>query len=457
MRCLFEEFKSNIKGKKVAIVGAGVSNTPLIKMMIDLGANVVVCDKKESLGEYEDELRRDNVELFLGPDYLEGTKSVDIIFRTPSLMPTNPYIQEAIKRGAYVTSEMGEFLKYCKGKIIGITGSDGKTTTTTLVYEMLKKQGYNVFLGGNIGNPLFHKIEEIKEDDFVVIELSSFQLIDVKYSPDRAIITNITPNHLDIHKDMQEYIDAKKNIFTNQENTVVVLNVDNDITRDIANSIDNKIVRTFSRKQKAFAYLNGDLLTVNENEVCKADEVKLPGMHNIENLLAAFAVVYDYVSIDTMRYIAMNFAGVEHRIEFVREINGVKFYNDSIASSPARTLAGLKSFKQKVILIAGGYDKNIPFEPLAEEGIEHIKCLVLIGKTKEKIKNAFVKTMNERKIDLDIVEATTLEDAVLKAFEKADKGDIITLSPACASFDMFKNFEERGRIFKEIVNKISLT
>lgn len=458
MRCFFEEFKKNIKGKKVAIVGAGVSNTPLIQMMIDLGANVVVCDKKESLGEYEIELRKNNVELFLGIDYLEGTKDADIIFRTPSLMPTNPYIQDAIKRGAYVTSEMGEFLKYCRGKIIGITGSDGKTTTTTLVYEMLKKQGYNVFLGGNIGNPLFHKIEEIKEDDFVVLELSSFQLIDAKYSPDRAIITNITPNHLDIHKDMQEYIDAKKNIFANQDNNgVVVLNLDNDITRDIANSVVDKTVRTFSRKQKAFAYLNDNVLTVNENVVCKLDEVKLPGMHNIENLLAAFAVVYDYVSIDTMKYIAMNFAGVEHRIEFVREINGVKFYNDSIASSPARTLAGLKSFRQKVILIAGGYDKNIPFEPLAEEGIDHIKCLVLIGKTKEKIKNAFINTMEKRNINLDIVEATTLEDAVLKAFEKANNGDIITLSPACASFDMFKNFEERGRIFKEIVNKISLT
>lgn len=450
----FDEFKSFVFKKKVAIVGAGVSNTPLIQMMLDLGADLVVCDKKESLGEYEEELRKKNVELYLGQNYLEGIKDADIIFRTPSLMPTNPYIKEALDRGAYVTSEMGEFLKYCKGKVIGITGSDGKTTTTTLVYEMLKKQGYNVFLGGNIGNPLFHRIEEIEKDDFVVLELSSFQLIDAKYSPKVSIITNITPNHLDIHKDMQEYIDSKKNIFLHQEDDgVVVLNKDNEITRKISEETD-KNVRLFSRKEKAFSYLEGDNLVVDNNIVCNIDEVKLPGMHNIENLLAAFAAVYDFVSIDTMRYVAMNFAGVEHRIEFVREINGIKFYNDSIASSPARTLAGLKSFKQKVILIAGGYDKNIPFEPLAEEGIDHIKCLVLLGKTKDKIKDAFLKVMEERNIDLPIIVADSLQDAVLKAYSAAEKGDIITLSPACASFDMFKNFEERGRIFKEFVNKI---
>jgi UDP-N-acetylmuramoylalanine--D-glutamate ligase len=450
----FDEFKKFVFKKKVAIVGAGVSNTPLIQMMLDLGADVVVCDKKTSLGEYEEELKKKDVKLYLGENYLEGTKEADIIFRTPSLMPTNPYIKEALDRGAYVTSEMGEFLKYCKGKVIGITGSDGKTTTTTLVYEMLKKQGYNVFLGGNIGNPLFHRIEEIKENDFVVLELSSFQLIDAKFSPKVSIITNITPNHLDIHKDMQEYIESKKNIFLHQEESgVVVLNKDNEITRKIAEETD-KNVRLFSRKEKAFSYLQEDNLVVDNNIVCHIDEVKLPGMHNIENLLAAFAAVYDFVSIDTMRYVAMNFSGVEHRIEFVREINGIKFYNDSIASSPARTLAGLKSFKQKVILIAGGYDKNIPFEPLAEEGIDYIKCLVLIGKTKDKIKDAFLRVMEERNIELPIVIADSLEDAVLKAYNAAEKGDIITLSPACASFDMFKNFEERGRIFKEIVNKI---
>ncbi|GFR36380.1 hypothetical protein TCEA9_21920 [Thermobrachium celere] len=301
---------------------------------------------------------------------------------------------------------------------------------------------------------MFHRIEEIKEEDFVVLELSSFQLIDAKYSPKISIITNITPNHLDVHKDMQEYIDAKKNIFLHQgEDGVVVLNKDNEITRIISEQTDKK-VRLFSRRENAFSCLDGDKLIVNNNVVCRVDEVKLPGMHNIENLLAAFAAVYDFVSIDNMRFVAMNFAGVEHRIEFVREVNGVKFYNDSIASSPARTLAGLKSFKKKVILIAGGYDKNIPFEPLAEEGIDYIKCLVLMGKTKDKIKDAFLRVMQERKIDLPIVIADSLEDAVFKAYKSASEGDIITLSPACASFDMFKNFEERGRKFKEIVNKI---
>ncbi|EYE87342.1 UDP-N-acetylmuramoyl-L-alanyl-D-glutamate synthetase [Fervidicella metallireducens AeB] len=452
MKKNFYEFKQFIKGKKVAVVGLGVSNTPLIKMLVGLGASVVACDKRETLGDLERELLEIGVALRLGVDHLKGVEGCEVIFRAPSLMPNNEYLEKEKEKGAYITTEMKEFLKYCPCKIYGVTGSDGKTTTTTLIHEILKQEGYKVFLGGNIGKPLFPIIEEIDEDDYVVVELSSFQLMECEYSTDVAVITNLSPNHLDIHKDMNEYVNAKKNIFAHQDsNGIVVLNRDNDITYSMKNDVRNEL-RMFSTNDKgAFAYLEDDKLVVNGEIVCKKDEVKLLGMHNIENLLTAFAAVYGSTSIESMRKVATSFTGVEHRIEFVREINGVRFYNDSIASSPTRTIANLKSFNQKIVLIAGGYDKKIPFDELAKEGIERIKVLILMGLTKEKIRNAFLKEAEERNIKLPIIEVDSLEDAVNKAYLASEKGDIVALSPACASFDMFKDFAERGRKFKEIV------
>jgi UDP-N-acetylmuramoylalanine--D-glutamate ligase len=350
---------------------------------------------------------------------------------------------------------MLEFLKYCPAKIFGITGSDGKTTTTSVVAEILKANGNRVFLGGNIGTPLFDKIEEISSSDFVVVELSSFQLMDCNVSPDIAVITNLSPNHLDIHKDMKEYVDSKKNIFLNQDsNGIVILNRDNDITYSLRNEVKSSI-RMFSIKRNdTFAYLKGEDLMIDDTRICSIDEVKLPGMHNIENLLTAFCTVYGYASIDSMRKVATTFAGVEHRMEFVREINGVKIYNDAMGTSPTRTINNLRHFKKNVILIAGGYDKNIPFDELAREGFNSIKTLVLIGMTKDKIKRAFENEMNIRNINLPIITTDSLEDAVNKAISAARPGDVITLSPACAAFDMFKDYDQKGKRFKEIVMNI---
>lgn len=451
----FSEFKKHIKDKKIAVVGIGVSNEPLINMLINLGGNIVACDKRESLGALGEELEARGVKLSLGENYLEGTLDCEIIFRTPSLRPDNEYLLKAKERGAYITSEIAEFLKYCPGKVFGITGSDGKTTTTTLVYEILKAEGYKVFLGGNIGSPLFNRIEEIGKDDYVVVELSSFQLMDVENSPEVSAITNLSPNHLDIHKNMEEYIDSKKNIFLHQnEDGLVILNMDNEITLSMKDEVKGDL-RLFSlSSNEAFSHLEGEDLIVNGSRVCSIDEVKLPGMHNIDNLLTAFAVVYGTASIESMRKVATTFMGVEHRIEFVREINGVKFYNDSIASSPTRTAAGLKSLRKDVILIAGGYDKKIPFDELAKAGVGIVKTLIVMGNTKEKIRAAFEKELEARGASLNIIEAECLEDAVKKAWNASTSGDIITMSPACASFDMFKNFEERGNKFKEIVNRI---
>lgn len=451
----FKEFKSFIKDKNVAVVGIGISNIPLIHFLVNLGAHVTAFDRKDelALGEPGEELKKVRVKLELGEDYLNNLIGFDVVFKTPSMRIDNPALVKAKESGSYITSEMEEFVRYCPAKVFGITGSDGKTTTTTLVYNMLKTEGHKTWVGGNIGNPLFASIEDIKEDDKVVLELSSFQLMTMDVHIDCALITNITPNHLDVHKDMDEYTEAKKNIFKAQEKeNILVLNRDNNVTNSLVEEAKGRVMQ-FSIKGEIHegAYFKNNKLILKDVEVCELQDIKLKGMHNVENLLGAFCLVSEDVSVESMKKVATNFTGVEHRCEFVREIDGVKYYNDSIASSPTRTLAGLKAFEKPVILIAGGYDKHIPFEPLAEEGYEMIKALVLLGATKEKIKDAFDVVMKEKDIKIPILVADTFEDAVYKAKNIANDGDIVTLSPACASFDMFANFEVRGNRFKEII------
>lgn len=453
----FDEFKSFIKGKNTAVVGIGISNTPLIYFLKDLGAEVTAFDMKSlnELGNIGEKLVKDGIKLELGKDYLDKLKGYQVIFKTPSLRPDNPALTAAKKQGAYITSEMEEFVRYVKGNVIAVTGSDGKTTTTTLIYNMLKEAGYRTYVGGNIGTPLFSKIEEITEKDMVVLELSSFQLMTMNVPIDIAVITNVSPNHLDIHKDMEEYINAKKNIFKYQDSdSVLILNEDNEITNSMRAEAKGKVFM-FSRRNsvKNGACLEEDYLTLLGKKICSRNDVMLLGDHNIENLLAAMLSVKDYVKPEILAKVSITFKGVEHRQELVRTFDEVKYYNDSIASSPTRTLAGLKSYKKPVILIAGGYDKHIPFDVLAEEGIDKIKALILTGNTKEIIYKAFEKIMNERKINLPVFMVNSFEEAVLKAKDIANPGDIVTLSPACASFDMFKNFEERGKYFKDIVNK----
>lgn len=458
MKKQFSEFKDFIINKKVAVVGIGISNIPLIRFLVKLGATVTAFDKKEKheLGNIANEFDQLSVGLELGEDYLDKLYGFDVVFKTPSMRIDSPAFIKVKNEGAYITSEMEEFVRYCKGKVYGITGSDGKTTTTTIISRLLKESGYKTWVGGNIGTPLFSNIEEIGEDDKVVLELSSFQLMTMDSPIDVAIVTNLAPNHLDMHLDMKEYIDSKKNIFLHQEeDQVLVVNRENEITNGFISEAKGEVRRFSSKREtKNGAYLKDDVLYLNDNEVCKKENVLIKGVHNIENYLSAFLATKDDVSIEVMRKVAESFTGVEHRCELVRELNGVKYYNDSIASSPTRTLAGLFAFEKRVILIAGGYDKNIPFEPLADKGYPYIKELILLGDTKEKIKKAFEKVKKEKGIDVNINIVNTLEEAVYKARELATDGDIITLSPACASFDMFPNFAMRGDNFKKIVNKL---
>ena len=460
-----EKFNKDVFGKKVAIIGLGTSNVPLIKYFRDLGAFVTVFDNRE-----EDKIDPDVIEIlnkykasrFLGKDNLAHLKGFDYIFRSPSALPTKPEFVEEVERGAILTSEIEMVLELSPSTIIGVTGSDGKTTTTSLIYEIVKRTGHNVFLGGNIGIPLFTKIKDMRKEDFVVLELSSFQLMDVKVSPKIAVVTNISPNHLNVHKDYQEYIDSKKNIFIHQkEDGLVVLNYDNDITREFKKDAKGKVVY-FSHKElldNGFCFDETDRIIKKcedgvRKHLIKQSEMHLRGEHNCENVAAAIAATYGLVKEDDIIDAVKNFKGVEHRLEFVREIDGVKWFNDSIGTSPTRTIAGLNSFDEKIVLIAGGYDKNLDYTPIAKPIVNNVSKLILMGATADKIEKAVTDELKAEKKNLPIYRCKTLEEVVKKAREVATPSEIVLFSPASASFDLFKNFEDRGNQFKKIVNEL---
>ena len=456
-----KQFFEQIKGKKIAMCGIGVSNTPLILDFLSKGAKVYACDRRsrELIGDVADKIEAAGAQLRLGEGYLDNLE-VDIIFRTPGMNWNLPELDSARKKGIAVTSEMEVFFDLCPATIFAVTGSDGKTTTTTLIAKMLEEEGKNVFVGGNIGKPLLPEIENIKADDFVVVELSSFQLISMRKSPDVAVVTNVAPNHLDVHKDMDEYVEAKKNIILHQNAfSRTVLNRDNEITEGFRKFVRGQSLGFSMERQLN----NGAWLDTQGNlhmsyrgmdvPIMHRDEIRIIGDHNVENYLTAITAVWGYVGIDSIKRVAREFSGVEHRIEFIREFNGVKYYNDSIASSPTRTIAGLKAFNQKVILIAGGYDKHIPFEPLAPYVIDKVKILYLCGDTAEKIEKA-VRENQGYNGSPEIVIVKDIAEALENAVKQAKSGDIVTLSPACASFDCFPNFAARGNYFKELVNKL---
>ena len=449
----FTQYFHSLKDKKIAVLGLGVSNRPLVRLLLDFGCNVTGCDKtpREKLDGEVLELEKAGCTLHVGEDYLDGVEA-DVVFRTPGMHPANPAIQALVSRGAQVTSEMEVFFEVCPCTILAVTGSDGKTTTTTLVSEMLKAEGKTVWLGGNIGTPLLPQVRQMKPSDFAVVELSSFQLMDMKRSPARAVITNLAPNHLDIHKDMAEYVQAKTNIFRYQdESGILILNADNPITAAFRG---NGKTLFFSRQKEADVCLADGVICRHGEKVLKASEILIPGVHNVENYMAAIAMVDGLVSDETIRQVAKTFGGVEHRIELVRVKDGVRFYNDSIASSPSRTIAGLRSFPEKVILIAGGYDKHIPYDVLGPEICAHVKKLFLGGATGEKIRQAVISCPEYDPKALEITDCGSFEPAVRAAAAAAKPGDVVLMSPASAAFDQFKNFMVRGDFYKKLVKEL---
>ena len=448
----FDEFKASVKGKNITVIGIGISNLPLIKFLAENDANVKACDKRdrEKLGKTYDELANAGVTLCLGENYLKDIDG-DVIFKTPGMRYDVPELLKAKADGAVVTSETEMLFNVCPSHIIAVTGSDGKTTTTTLIHKMMSEAGYKTWLGGNIGNPLLTRAGEMKADDWVILELSSFQLHTMRKSPEIAVITNISPNHLDVHKNYREYINAKKNIMLYQSaDNVLVTNADNEITAQIGNEATGE-VRYFSRKGNTFIHLDGDIIMRGDTPVLGISDIKIPGMHNVENYMTAIAAVCGLVDDEVIRNVAKNFRGVEHRIEHVRTLDGVRYYNSSIDSSPNRTINTLKVFPDKVIMIAGGADKGIKYDELGSAIVERVKTLILIGDTADKIEEAYV---NAGGGEVKVIKKFTYADAVETARHEAQTGDVVLLSPASTSFDMFNNFEERGNLFKELINEL---
>ncbi len=451
MNTSFNEYFAALRGKRIAVLGLGVSNRPLVRLLLEFGCTVLGCDRtpREQLDGEVLELEKAGCELRVGERYLENLQA-DLVFRTPGMHPGNPALEALRAQGATITSEMDVFFALCPCRTIGVTGSDGKTTTTTLISEMLKAAGCTVWLGGNIGTPLLPLCREMQEGDFAVVELSSFQLMDMTHSPQRAVITNLAPNHLDMHRDMQEYVDAKKNIFAFQGlGDLLILNADNGITAPMAGPGKTAY---FSRQGKpARVCVRENTIFRGREAVLDTGDILLPGVHNIENYMAAIAVLEGLVPDEAIRQVAKNFGGVEHRIELVRIKDGVRYYNDSIASSPTRTMAGLRSFPEKVLLIAGGYDKHIPYDVLGPEICRHVKKLYLNGATAGLIRQAVEACEGDKP---EMVDCRDFDTAVLTAAREAEAGDVVLMSPASAAFDQFKNFMVRGNRFKTLVKEL---
>ena len=457
------EFNKFLDSKKVAIIGMGVSNLPLLDYFYDKNAKVTVFDKNTPSDEIMEKINKYRYEVEIGEYNLSRLNGFDIIFRSPSVLPTREELIIAANKGTIITSEIEMVLKLAPCKIIGVTGTEGKTTTTSIIYEILKSSGKNCFLGGNIGKPIFTEIKNMKPEDIVVLELSSFQLMGMEVSPDISVVTNMYPDHLNIHSSYEEYQQAKKNIFLHQnEDGVVILNYDNEITRKFADEVKSNLVffssleklengYVYDRKDETIkSYVNG-----KSKNILKKQEIKLRGIHNYENICAALAATAPIVDEKDQIKAIKEFNGVEHRLEFVRELNGVKYYNDSIGTSPASTIAGLNAFDENIILLAGGSDKGLDYTEIGETIAKKVRVLLLTGPTAEKIENATKLAMSKSgKETVEIIHCKDLQEAVSMANEKAKSGEIVLMSPASASFDAFKNFIERGIKFKEFVNNL---
>lgn len=474
------QYKDFLKGKTASVIGVGISNIPLIEFLVKNDVKVTARDVKSfddlsAINPKVVELKNQGVNFVLGEDYLSDIKE-DIVYKSPGIRYDKEEIVKAVENGSLITSEMEAFLSLCPSKIIAVTGSDGKTTTTTLIAKILEAAGKKVWLGGNIGRPLLSEIENITPEDFTVLELSSFQLHTVnKFEnaglpfakiefPDVAVVTNVTPNHLNWHIDMDEYTEAKKAIFTYiREGGVVVANIGNDITGNFGTEAKSNGIKTrmFSVKNNSGnIHVTGDTIYYGMKPILEASDILLPGKHNIENYMAAIGATYDFVTPEDVKKVATTFGGVEHRLEYVKTVKGVKYYNGSIDSSPARTMAALSAFgseyKGRIVLLLGGKDKNLDFTELASVICKKVKAVFISHDTEEKkVYNTIIndENYNEEKLHVEVCDG--FDDNFKKASEFAEEGDIVLLSPAMTSFDEFLNFEVRGKRFKMLVGELS--
>ena len=490
---------SRIKGGRCAVLGYGVSNRPLVEWLMTHGATAVeVRDGRELAAMTEngdvDRIARAGATLICGKDYLAGL-SADVIFRTPGMRPDLPEICAAVEAGAILSSEMELFLSLTEATVVGISGSDGKTTTTTLISRLLtescKRQGRGrVFLGGNIGNPLLPEVEHMTAEDFAVVELSSFQLMTVTGSPDAAVLTNISENHLNWHHGMEEYVRAKANICggegSHEPPRTTVLNAENAYTRSIGERLEAPVIW--------FSGSDGDLpgdppchpprdadgdgyVWERDGVICLSrgrsaeptpmlavSEIRLLGRHNVENYMAAIAATADWIMAEDVLAVARSFTGVPHRFELVAQRGGVRYINGSIDSTPTRTLAALAAMRELrrqegggrlPIVILGGRDKNTSFEELGAALCREARAVVLTGEARDIIRRAIMQSPEYDPDELSILVIPDWQDAMRAACTMATEGDTVLLSPACTSFDAFRNFEERGEAFRAVVKAVT--
>ncbi len=440
--------------QRIAVIGLGVENTPLVRFLKKQGHQVTVFDKQDrkQLGQRYEEFEGLGVNMVLGSNYLDNLRvdEYDTIFVTPGMPKDLPKLLEAKEKGVRLRGQTDLFLEVCQAPIIGVTGSAGKTTTTTLIYEILKSSGRKVFLGGNIGRVLLEDVESITKDSIVVLELSSFQLELARHSPDIAVVLNIQENHLDIHGTMEKYVLAKKQIMEYQdEGDWLILNDKDPVISTWDREAKGKVAY-FGRELGA--HIEDDYLLWNGERIVAISDIRLPGKHNLMNALAAIAVSKILgVAKDVIADVLRTFEGIEHRLEPVRAYRGVRFINDSIATSPDRTRAALASFEEPIFLIAGGYDKGLSYEELAKDIVRRVKVIFLMGETAKKIGQAVEKEKKLQGSDILIRYVESMAEAVSCAYALAAEGDLVLLSPGAASYDMFSNYVERGRVFKKLV------
>lgn len=479
-----EGYLAALRGRHAAVVGIGVSNVPLIRFLCRAGARVTAFDRRDELDLASElaALAGFDVEYRLGPGYLDTLGQFGLVYLSPGVSPDQPEIVSARGAGAQFSSEIDVVLHLARCPVLAVTGSSGKTTTTTLVGRVLARHAEahvparRVMVGGNIGEALVEKALDVAPDDIIVLELSSFQLKPLCVSPDIGAVLNITPNHLDVHPTMEDYAWSKGNILRHQgREGWAVLGADSAPAAAFASEAPGHVAMfSVERRVECGAWLEGTSLMLRwsdgqELAVMDRSQLLIPGMHNVQNALAAMALARAAgADAESMAQSISSFRGVEHRLEPVAELGGVQYVNDSIATTPARTIAALRAVERPIVLIAGGYDKHLPFDDVADEAIGKVRAVVLIGVTAPQIEEALLNARARWAASaaaasataaapieppaIEIVHADTFERAVGEAARLARPGDMVLLSPACASYGMFRNFVERGRTFKELVS-----
>ncbi|MBT6226119.1 MAG: UDP-N-acetylmuramoyl-L-alanine--D-glutamate ligase [Candidatus Scalindua sp.] len=456
----------SFKGKKITVMGLGLfgGGVGAVKYLVSQGAEVTVTDLK-SAEELSASLKRLDdlpVKFKLGKHDEEDFVNVDMLVVSPAVPDDSKFLEIAFKNSIRIDSELSIFFRLCPAPIIGITGSNGKSTTTSLLGEMLKESGIKTWVGGNIGISLLENLKEIKPDDVVVLEISSFQLeylARIEASPHISIVTNIAPNHLDRHKTMENYIGIKKAIIHyQQEDDYAIMNYDDPILKKWETK-GHRLWFSTTKELKHGAFLKNNEIIINHNSkrtvIPCSTQINIKGIHNWQNIMAAsYAATLMHADVESIKNAITGFTGLEHRLEYVHTINEVQYYNDSKATTPEAAIAGIKAFDSPTILIAGGYDKQVSLHQFAQECVRNTKCVILIGDTAKTIQK-LIQDIKGEKTKPEVHMAASLDESVKKAFEVAEPGDIVLLSPACASFGMFTNYEERGKKFKELVSQLN--